>query len=230
MIQLDEAILRSRTLSERIRQRTDLRHRNTIEEFSGNLSFEQYEDLGISSGALNCVADGRIDLKLVFAHPDLLRIHPEVSQYYRGIALLPQKQVQSLACNVSKWEDGSYRRQPTPEQCTAVARLYNAVVSSVIEGTSNWTLENGYRNILATMGISLDGFMRNKIGQDAESLIKTRIVNWLAANGLTEKPAYGLVDMERDASAFTLPSGTVMRFSSEPDHRNHPGRPDPCHH
>lgn len=217
MTQRDEAILRSRTLSERIKQRTDLKHRNTIENFNGNLSFEQYEDLGISPGALNYVADGGIDLKRVFAHPDLFYIHPEVSQYYRGIALLSQKQVQSLACNVSKWEDGSYKRQPTLEQCTEAAKLYNAVISSVIEGTSNWTLENGYRNILATIGISLDGFIRNKIGQDAESLIKTRIANWLATKGLTEEPAYGLVDIEQDASAFTLPSDTVMRFSSEPD-------------
>ncbi|MCY4228820.1 MAG: XcyI family restriction endonuclease [Gammaproteobacteria bacterium] len=217
MTQQDEAILRSRILSERIKQRTDISHRNTIENFNGNLSFEQFEDLGISSGALNYVADVGIGLKRVFAHPDLLHSHPEVSQYYRGIALLPQKQVQSLACNVSKWEDRSYKRQPTLEKCREVAKLYNAVISSVIEGTSNWTLENGYRNILATMGISLDGFMRNKIGQDAESLIKTRIASWLAEKGLTEKPAYGSVDIERDPTAFTLPSGTIMRFSSEPD-------------
>ena len=38
-----------------------------------------------------------------------------------------------------------------------MARLYNAVTSSIIEGTTNWALENGYRNILANMGIGLDG-------------------------------------------------------------------------
>ena len=217
MTQRDEAILRSRTLSERIKQRTDVKHRDTIDNFNDDLSFEQYEDLGISPGALNYVADAGIDLKCVFAHPDLLRIHPEVSQYYRGIALLSQKQVQSLACNVSKWEDGSYKRQPTNEQCTEAAKLYNTVISFIIEGTSNWTLENGYRNILATIGISLDGFMRNKIGQDAESLIKTRITDWLAEKGLIKEPVHGLDDIERDTSSFALPSGTVMRFSSEPD-------------
>ncbi len=166
---------------------------------------------------MNHIAVADIDLKRVFAHPNLLYIHPEVSQYYRGIALLSQKQVQSLACDVKKWEDGSYKRQPSLERCAKVAQLYNAVISSVIEGTSNWTLENGYRNILATIGISLDGFMRNKIGQDAESLIKTRITNWLAVKGLTKEPAYGLIDTEQVTSDFPLPFNTVMRFSSEPD-------------
>lgn len=216
MKQKTEAILRSRTLSERIRQRTDVQHRNTIEDFKADLSFDRYEKLGISTNALNYVADAGIELKRVFAHPDLLRIHPEVSQYYRGIALLSQKQVQSLVCNVSKWEDGTYKRKPAFEQCANAAQIYNVVISSIIEGASNWTLENGYRNILATIGISLDGFMRNKIGQDAESLIKTRITAWLAEKGLTDA-TYGLIDTERGASSFDLSSDTVMRYSSEPD-------------
>jgi len=74
---------------------------------------------------------------------------------------------------------------------------------------SDWTLENGYRNILATMGISLDGFMRNKIGRDAEELIKVRIANWLKEKGLTDELA--------DSVEFYLPNGTTMRYGSEPD-------------
>ena len=41
-----------------------------------------------------------------------------------------------------------------------------------MENSSGWTLENGYRNIIATMGISLDGMYRNRIGRMAEELIK----------------------------------------------------------
>ena len=62
--------------------------------------------------------------------------------------------------------------------------LYNAVISSIIEGSTEWTLENGYRNIIANMGIGLDGAVRNIIGQDAEQLIKTRIRDWLDSRGL----------------------------------------------
>ena len=60
-----------------------------------------------------------------------------------------------------------------------VAQLYNAVISSIIEGSTGWTLENGYRNVIANMGIGLDGTVRNLIGQDAEQLVKTRIRKWL---------------------------------------------------
>ena len=92
----------------------------------------------------------------------------------------------------------------------SVAQLYNAVVSSIIEGATNWTLENGYRNIVANMGIGLDGTFRNIIGQDAENLVKTRIRKWLIGQDLTE-------DSGGDATEFHLPNGYSMRFGSEPD-------------
>ena len=139
----------------------------------------------------------------------MLAVHPETSQYYRGMTLLSQKQVQAIACNVRNWEDGTFKRAPSAEKCLEVARLYNFVISSIIEGSSDWTLENGYRNIIATMGISLDGSIRNQIGKDAEELIKTKIANWLIENKLTNQAA--------DAAEFQLPNNTLMRYRSEPD-------------
>lgn len=229
MTRKDEVVLRSRTLAERIKQRTDIRHRKTIQRFidersrqgtdikyrepnqrdTDDLSYEKCKEFAISYGARKHVIEAGIPLHKVFATPDILHEHPEVSQYYRGIALLSQKQVQSLACNISHWENGSYRRKPDVTRCLDVARLYNVVISAIIEGTSDWTLENGYRNILATIGISLDGFMRNKIGKDAELLIKTRISRWLIENELTNASPESLY--------FELPHNTVMQYSSEPD-------------
>ena len=61
-----------------------------------------------------------------------------------------------------------------------------------MENSSGWTLENGYRNIIATMGISLDGMYRNRIGRMAEELIKARIANWLDwRNLLNQSPDTG---------------------------------------
>ena len=98
-------------------------------------------------------------------------------QYHRGLALLPQKRVADIAVPVSSWEDGSRKSPITDVQSSRVARLYNAVTSSIIEGTTNWTLENGYRNIIANMSIGLDGTFRNIIGRDAENLMKARITD-----------------------------------------------------
>ncbi len=164
----------------------------------------------ISQQAWEYAVSSGIEPKLVFAHPVLLRKHPRTSQYYRGIALLPQKRVTDIAVSVSSWEDGSRKTPIKEERSLDVARLYNAVISSIIEGTTNWTLENGYRNIIANMGIGLDGTFRNIIGRDAENLVKTRIRNWLGSRKM-------ILDQSADGTEFRLPNGYSMRFGSEPD-------------
>ena len=64
-----------------------------------------------------------------------------------------------MATQVNNWENGIYRRRPDIGRCLRVARTYNAVISIIIIGTDGWTLENGYRNVLATMGITEDGIV-----------------------------------------------------------------------
>ena len=207
---LDDARLRSTLMSERIRERTDQALRELIHSFTGELDFLPLDDLMISEQAWKFIAASGIEPKLVFAHPLLLREHPQTSQYYRGIALLPQKRVADIAVPVAAWEDGSRKSPVTQDQSTRVARLYNAVISSIIEGATNWTLENGYRNVLANMGIGLDGTFRNIIGRDAEALVKTRLKNWLDSRHL-------ILGQGADATEFQLPDGYLMRFGSEPD-------------
>ena len=210
MTSLNDARIRSTLMSERIRQRTDQALRELVHSFTGKLDFRPLDTLMISERAWDFIEASGIDPKLVFAHPLLLQKHPETSQYYRGIALLPQKRVADIAGPVASWEDGSRKSPITQEQGTRVARLYNAVVSSIIEGTTSWTLENGYRNIVATMGIGLDGTFRNIIGRDAENLVKTRIRNWLDSQRL-------VLEQSPDLTEFKLPNGYSMRFGSEPD-------------
>ena len=202
--------MRSTLISERIRQRTDEALRDLIADFAIDLDYHPLEDLMISEQAWRYVVGSGIDPKLVFAHPVLLRAHPVTSQYYRGIALLPQKRVADIAVPVSSWEDGTRRSRISDEQSVRVATLYNAVISSIVEGTTNWTLENGYRNVIANMGIGLDGTFRNIIGRDAEDLVRTRIKNWLDRHEL-------IVSRNDQDTEFQLPRGYSMRFGSEPD-------------
>lgn len=197
-------------MSERIRQRTDHILRELIASFTDELDFYPLDDVMISEQAWEYVTGSGIEPKLVFAHPSVLREHPRASQYYRGLALLPQKRVADIAVPVASWEDGSRKTPITDDQSLRVARLYNAVISSIIEGTTNWTLENGYRNIIANMGIGLDGTFRNIIGRDAEDLIRTRIRNWLESRQL-------ILEQSSDAAEFQLPAGYSMRYGSEPD-------------
>ncbi len=210
MSNLDEAIDRSHIIGQRIRGRTDIALQNEVAELRDSVEFSSYADLGISERAWHHVESLGISPVLVFSHPDVLAAHPHLSAYYRGIALLPQKRTQQLAGTVERWESGKLKQAPAASQALKVARLYNFVISSIIEGSAEWTLENGYRNILANMAIGLDGTIRNLIGQDAEKLVQSRILEWLKANEL-------VIESDDERSTYTLPEGYSMKFGSEPD-------------
>lgn len=90
---------------------------------------------------------------------------------------------------------------------------------SIIENSTDWTLENGMRTIIATLGITLDGVMRNRIGEIAEEWIGILILDWLIENDLIVEPKITKdmllkVDIPR---VFYLVVGFIMRFGSEPD-------------
>src|SRR5437667_5900982 len=99
-----------------------------------------------------------------------------------------------------------------------MARTYNLYISSTIVNSTNWTLENGHRTVLATMGISLDGAMRVKVGVIAEDRIRRMVVERIIELGLLIEPQMQLDQLpELLPKAFTLKGGVVMEFSAEPD-------------
>lgn len=210
MNNLRSTIDRSMWFAQRIQMRTDERLRATIAAFDDRLTFEPIEDYLISPDAWQHVRVSQIAPRFVFAHPVLLAKHPETSAYYRNMALLPQKRVTDLAYNVKSWEDGSRTTALPDDVATEVAKLYNAVISSIVEGSTEWTLHNGYRNIVASMGVGFDGTMRNLIGRDADMQVKSRVLRWLRSNRLA-----GTGDPR--ASGLNLPHGIIMRYGAEPD-------------
>ena len=210
MTKLDDAKKRSSVLSDRIKQRTDIKLQKLIAGFKQRLSFRSRDDLMISPAAWRYVKSSGIDPRQVFAHPNLLCHHPEASEYYRGIALLSRKRVAAIVTSVDAWEAPERKSQPEEDKCKEVARLYNTVISSIIEGATGWTIDNGYRNIIANMGIALDGSIRNLIGQDAENIVKDRIRDWLDGRGL-------IIKRDNRGIEYALPRGYSMYYGSEPD-------------
>jgi len=164
----------------------------------------------ISRNAWNHVVTSNYEPRQVFAHPVMLMAVPETSAYYRNMAMLPLKRVSDLAVGVESWESPTKSARVTEERATKVAHLYNVVNCSIIEGRTDWTLQNGYRNMIANMGIGLDGTMRNIIGQDADNMVKTRVFDWLTANGL-------VIDGDPFEDFTELAEGYSMRYGSEPD-------------
>lgn len=207
---MTDHLLRSVLFADILRKGEDKVQRRIIEAFKGELDFTQLDKLMISSAAWEHVTALDIVPQVVFAHPEILRANPTTSLYYRGMALLSQKRVGQAAASVTNWEDGSRKTPIRHDAAQKVACLYNAMISSIIEGSSDWTLDNGYRNVLATMGISLDGMYRNRIGQMAEDLVKNRIASWLKGKELLAPDC-------PEEGPYLLPDDTLMRYGSEPD-------------
>ncbi len=225
-------IIRSKLFADILSKRQDKEQRRIIDEFADDLNFEPIARLMVSSLAWSHVKSIGIAPRAVFAHPDILRAHPTTSLYYRGLALLSRKRVGQAAVSVNNWEDGTRKQPVQQEAAKKIACLYNTMISSIIEGSSDWTLDDGYRNILATMGIMLDGMFRNRIGEAAETLIKNQMMSWLQgqelipSNRLEQGLRVGEVDHFRqeyvpsdslEQGLHKLPKDTIMRFGSEPD-------------
>lgn len=208
----EEAIERAVRIARRVAEADDLRVRGEIEAFAGATDYADRESLAIEESAWEHARRAGIEPRLVFAHPALLAAIPRASIHYRGIALLSRKRVAAIAGTIERWEDGSPNARVTRDKALRVCRLYNAVISSIILDATDWTLENGYRNVLATIGITEDGAMRNLIGQKGEREIKERLLDWVRERDLLADGGSG-----DGAAEWSLRGGVSMVFGSEPD-------------
>ncbi len=187
--------LRSQNLTGRLQRRLDVQARSLVASLDSRFDFEEpIEAYLISQGAWDHVRNLQLNPLSVFCHPDMLIGEPFVSLYYRGISGLSLKEVQNQARSVDNWETVPHERRrkarATTEAAGQVAGLYNSVISSIIENTTNWTLENGYRNIIASMGITFDGSMRNTIGRLPEQRIRRLLLQYLYENEMLLAPEY----------------------------------------
>ena len=212
-IRTAEAKQRARRIAGRLAKRTDLRIRNRILAFPEELDYRNREWLLIEKTAWERIRESGLEPRLVFAHPRILEEIPQSSLHYRGIALLSRKRVAEIAGAIDGWETMPTKARVTSDKALRISRLYNAVISSIIIDNTNWTVENGYRNILATMGITEDGSMRNLIGQEAERAIKERLLDWVFSNNLTAEANTGKEGIKQ----WQLKNSIWMKFGSEPD-------------
>ena len=207
-----DAISRALRIARRMAMGDDLRVRAKIESLQLVINYQDLQSLCIAQDAWNLAAKAGIAPKMVFCHPDILISIPDASLHYRGIALLSRKRVEEIAGSVKTWELAPEKARVREAKALKVSCLYNAVISSIIIDSTSWTLEDGYRNILATMGITEDGTIRNIIGQEAESPVKERLLEWVKSHNLFADP-----EGENSPPKWHLIDGVVMTFGSEPD-------------
>jgi hypothetical protein len=160
----------------------------------------------------------KYDPQLVFCHPKVLIALPNSSLYYRGITGLSMKAAKTYFGSIENLEKGKQKTNMDEKKALKMARIYNAFICTVIKGSSDWTIENGKRTIIATLGITLDGVMRNKVGTIAEERVRTLVLEWLKEKDLIINPTKDELDAMIELPVICqLKDNIFMKFSSEPD-------------
>jgi hypothetical protein len=200
--------IKSVLIFEALQKRKDEESFQYIKDFSADLIW-QLDELRIDDESWNKIKDKKIDPKHVFCHPDILLHNPITSIHYRGLCNLSIKSVKDYVGAIESLEQGNKRARLSKEKALKMARTYNKFISFIIRNTNNWNLEDGSRSIVATLGISLDGTNRNKVGELAESRMHDLFVKWLTKSDL--------IISKINESKYILRDNITMQFASDPD-------------
>lgn len=158
------------------------------------------------------------DPKLVFCHPDLLLWDPSTSLYYRGLCGLSIKAAKDYFGSIERLEQGVSTARLDSKKAVRMAQVYNTFICPIVKNSTGWTLEDGYRTVIATLGISLDGVMRNKVGKIGEERVRTLILEWLIDCRLIVEPKLKKEQIyDRLPRSCVLKKNILMTFGSDPD-------------
>ncbi len=211
--------MRSLLIVTALQKRQDIEAMRRVQSCDALLTWEPLENLMIDDQVwAYAVARNGYNPKLVFCHPDVIMREPMTCLYYRGLTGLSQKAAKHYVGAIEQIEAGAPNARLNANKALKIARTYNMFVCSIINASADWTLENGRRTIIATLGISLDGVMRNQIGDVAEERLRSLIVEWLLDRSLVVEPVLAKSELAQELPArYTLSDGAIMEFRSEPD-------------
>ena len=183
---------------------------------------------GISQGAWEYIATSELSPLRVFCHPRVIIEQPRLIAYYRNIAALSQKAVQTLAFNVKQFELGK-REDLSYERALLLCQLFNTHVSTIIESTLTFSQRDLDALLFASAGAQINGSWLNAIGNEAEMVVKRLLTSYWVKRGfvvgLLDKKgrSFTLDEVEDpirildDIRAIRLRNGTSVVFGAEPD-------------
>ena len=139
----------------------------------------------------------------VFAHPEVLSASPELEDYYRLLACLPNKGL------------GQIRSSAEHGNRIAFCKLLNGILSVLLGGAPKANRESLLNTIFAEAGTEWQGTWVNSIGLQAQQAVEQIITNFAVRENLVDPVATAKL-VER-ANGIVLKNGTVLLFGSEPD-------------
>lgn len=115
--------------------------------------------------AWKILQDKDIDPREIFCFPDIIEEKPDLIEYYRLIAALPEKGFGQLL--------RGEKRTPLNK-----ARILNGIISEIVEAFPEGIIQTSRRVAVAEMSSGLQGSWVNKIGTGAAKAVKDIIVSY----------------------------------------------------
>jgi hypothetical protein len=162
-----------------------------------------WEELGITEVARETAKRLKFVPSEIFAHPDVLAASPQLLGYYRLLACLPNKGLAQIRSTVEKGDR------------IEICKLLNGILSSLLGTTAKASRESLLNTIFAEAGAEWQRTWVNSIGLRASGAVEQILADFAAEKNLLDTAATAkLIEKHR---GIALKSGTVLRFSSEPD-------------
>lgn len=159
----------------------------------------------------------------VFCHPEVITAEPRLIAYYRHLAVLPQKGMQTLGVNTANLEDGRGRLNAT--RSIRIAATVNSFICAAIEADPNWDLAKSRSAALLNLGSQINGSWRNEVGNEGGRRVKQLLMAFLLQREAVgsmllndgSEVAPGPEISEQSVRELRLSNGATIAFSSEPD-------------
>jgi hypothetical protein len=162
-----------------------------------------WEALGITPAAKAAAESFGFVPTEVFAHPTVIQEHPELFDYYRLLACLPNKGLSQIK-TVKKPKDFASR-------CI----LLNGFISELLSSSSRINRHVILRTIFAEAGSEWQGTWVNNIGLLAAQNLEKLLVDYARNRNLINENATEAALAKENC--VVLKSGTTVIFGSEPD-------------
>jgi hypothetical protein len=214
-----QRLLKALLIVTSLQKRDDLKAYRDLKSFIGELDWADRQSLMIEERVWDYAVNVKhYDPRFVFCHPDVLQDRPSTSLYYRGMCGLSIKAAKTYFGAVENTEKRSSKTKLSSAKALKMAQTYNTFICSIVTSSAKWTLENGHRTIIATLGITLDGVMRNRVGDLAEQQVRRWVMDYLIDRDLLVSPRVSREQIqEKLPVACELRENVLMRYGSEPD-------------
>lgn len=121
-----------------------------------------------------------------FCTPDILVRYPELTFYYRNVAMLSDKVMRDIGLHTAGYERGALMGAA---QGMEIARYLNQIISGLLMSTGVSRLRH-LEMLLANLGDAIGGSSRNEVGRVAMAQVMRPLIEALFQRGYLESISY----------------------------------------